>query len=144
MSGLHRQIDKQYSKWTPTSVKRLMRQMKSMSTILKNDMTLYRGTWNIIPMMITSTTAQLPTTISVKHPLSTSTRRSIAQEFTKKGCCLHMINASPGVAVLSSTVLYQNCTDAAKRECEYIIVPPVIMTLIKVSGANVFWRCMPA
>jgi hypothetical protein len=148
MSGLHHQIDKQYSKWNPASVKRLMRQMNSMCTILKNDMTLFRGTWNTFPMMSKSTSmphanSQLPTTIHVKHPMSTSTQRSIATEFSNKGCCLHVINVSPGVAVLSSVVLYSNCNEAAKRECEYIILPPVVMIYIKSSGANMFWRCVP-
>ena len=157
MSGLHHHIDKRYSKWTPASIRLLMRQMRSSCTTLKNDMKLYRGTWNMFPTMVDLTKLErgekekrkreLPQpVIYVKHPLSTSPRRSIAAEFSKvrSRCCLHVINVSAGVAVLPSDVLYASCSDAAKRECEYIILPPVVLTFIKVTrNGNIHWSCLP-
>jgi hypothetical protein len=157
MSGLHRHIDKRYSKWAPGSIRQLMRQMRRLCTTLKNDMTLYRGTWSMLPSMVDPTKhvwspehnrLPQPTPLYVNHPFSTSTKRSIAAEFAKvrsrSRCCLHVITVSAGVAVLPSDVLYAICSDAAKRECEYIILPPVELIFIKVTRiGNVHWRCLP-
>jgi hypothetical protein len=138
LSGLEAQIDKRYSKWTPAKVNRLVREMSSMG--VKTDrIKLYRGTWNMMPI-IAPTINKLPACVELKHPLSTSTTKRIAQEFANKGRgYIHHITILAGVKCLTSEILYRLCEGAAKRENEYIIVPPAKLVLTKQSRHNIHW-----
>jgi hypothetical protein len=123
--------------WNKANVKKFLAWSKSVVSVLKKPVTLYRGTSVESPTM-----APLGPEITSCQFISTSTSRAIAKEFSwpRGSGFLHILKCEPGVRFYNVS-LDPSPDNPAVREKEILLYPGTRLRLLGRRGATLTWQC---